>query len=75
VNRADDPIVQEFSALKEKFKGLEGMLTSELQDFSTDLTNLKRKIQTSGKSNDYLREFTAIFEMGDALEEKLKARR
>lgn len=75
VNRADDPIVQEFSVLKEKFKGLEGMLTSELQDFSTDLTNLKRKIQASGKSNEYLREFTAIFEMGDALEETLKARR
>jgi len=75
VNRADDPIFKEFDALKEKFKGLEGMLTSEMQDFSTDLTNLKRKIQTSGKSNDYLREFTAIFEMGDALEEALKARR
>jgi len=75
VNRADDPIFKEFDALKEKFKGLEGMLTSELQDFSTDLMNLKRKIQTSGKSNDYLREFTAIFEMGDALEETLKARR
>ena len=75
VDRADDPIVQEFSALKEKFKGLEGMLTSELHDFSTDLMNLKRKIQASGKSNDYLREFTAIFEMGDALEEALKARR
>jgi hypothetical protein len=74
-NRADDPIFKEFDSLKEKFEGLEGMLTSELQDFSTDLMNLKRKIQTSGKSNDYLREFTAIFEMGDALEEILKARR
>ena len=51
------------------------MLTSELQDFSTDSMNLKRKIQASGKSNDYLREFTATFEMGGALEEALKARR
>ena len=75
VNRADDPIVREFSALKERFKGLDGMLTAELEEFSTDLMNLKRKIQASGKSNDYLREFTAIFEMGDALEEALKARR
>lgn len=75
VNRADDPIFKEFDALKEKFKGLDGMLTSELQDFSTDLMNLKRKIQTSGKSNDYFQEFTATFEMGTALEEALKARR
>lgn len=74
-NRANDPIFKEFDALKEKFKGLEGMLTSELQDFSTDLMNLKRKIQASGKSNDYIREFTGTFEMGDALEETLKARR
>jgi hypothetical protein len=75
VNRADDPIVQEFSALKEKSKGLDGMLTSELQEFSKDLMNFKRKIQASGKSNDYLREFTATFEMGSALEEALKSRR
>lgn len=75
VNRADDPIFKEFDALKEKFKGLEGMLKSELQELSTDLMSLKRKIQTSGKSNDYFREFTATFEMGDALEEALQARR
>ena len=75
VNRADDPIVQEFSALKERFKGLDGMLTAELQEYSTDLMNFKRKIQASGKSNDYLREFTESFEMGNALEEALKSRR
>ena len=75
VKGADDPIFKEFDALKEKFQGLDGMLTSELQELSTDLMNLKRKIQTSGKSNDYFREFTAAFEMGNALEETLKARR
>ena len=75
VNRADDPVVQEFSALKERFKGLDGMLTAELQNFSTDLMNFKRKIQASKKSNDYLREFTESFKMGSALEEALKARR
>ena len=74
-NRADDPIVLEFSALKERFNGLDGMLTAELQEFSTDLMNFKRKIQASKKSNDYLREFTESFKMGDALEEALKARR
>ena len=75
VNRADDPIFKEFDSLKEKFKGLDGMLTAELQEFSTDLMNFKRKIQASQKSNDYLREFTESFEMGNALEETLKARR
>jgi len=75
VKRTGDPIFKEFDALKERFKGLDGMLTSELQEFSTDLTNLKRKIQASGKPNDYLREFTALFEMGDALEKALQTRR
>jgi hypothetical protein len=76
VNRADDPIVREFGALKEKFKGLDGMLTSERQEFATDLMNLRRKIQASRRSNDYFREFTATIEMGSALEEALiKSRR
>ena len=75
VDRANDPIVQEFNALKERFKGLDAMLTSELQEFSTDLMNFKRKVQANKKSNDYLREFTESFKMGDALEEALKARR
>jgi hypothetical protein len=48
VNRANDPIVHEFSALKENFKGLEGTLTSELQELSADLMNLKRKLRWPG---------------------------
>ena len=71
----DDPIMKDLYALKEKFKGLEGMLTPELQQFSRDLSDFKRKIQLSGKSNDYLREFGEAHEMGDALEEALKLRR
>jgi hypothetical protein len=75
VKRDDDPIMKDLYALKEKFKGLEGMLTPELQQFSRDLSHFKRKIQLSGKSNDYLREFGEAHEMGDALEEALKLRR
>jgi hypothetical protein len=73
--RDDDPIMKDLDALKEKFKGLDGMLTPELQQFSRDLSDFKRKIQLSGKSNDYLREFGEAHEMGDALEEALKSRR
>jgi hypothetical protein len=73
--RDDDPIMKDFYALKGRFKGLEGMLTPELQQFSRDLSDFKRKIQLSGKSNDYLREFGEAHEMGDALEEALKSRR
>jgi hypothetical protein len=48
VNRAEDSIVQEFSALKEKFEDLDEMLTSELQELSADLMNLKRKLRWPG---------------------------
>src|SRR5215470_9938039 len=56
--RDEDPILRDFDALKEKSKDLNGMLTSELQEFSKNLTELRRRIQLSGKSNNYLREFT-----------------
>jgi len=73
--KRDDPIMKDLYALKEKFKVLDGMLTPELQQFSRDLSDFKRKIQLSGKSNDHLREFGEAHEMGDALEEALKSRR
>jgi hypothetical protein len=73
--RDDDPIMKDLYALKERFMALDGMLTPELQQFSRDLSAFKRKIQLSGKSNDYLREFGEVHEMGDALEEVLKSRR
>lgn len=71
----EDPVLRDFDALKEKVGGLNGMLTPELQEFSRNLTELKRKIQLSGKSNDYLREFAEITEMGDRVETLLKSRR
>ena len=75
IKRAEDPILRDFDALKEKSKWLNGMLTSELQEFSKNLTELKRRIQLSGKSNNYLREFAQISEMGDMVETALKSRR
>jgi hypothetical protein len=71
----NDPILKEFEALKQKFSSVNGMLTSELNDFSKDVTSLKRKIQTSGESNRYLNEFTELHRLGDDLENMLKERR
>jgi hypothetical protein len=51
------------------------MSSSELQELLKDLTSLKRRIQASGRSNDYLTEFTSILEMGDAAEALLKSKR
>ena len=73
--RDEDPILKDFDALKEKVNGLNGMLTPELQEFSRNLTELKRRIQLSGKSNDYLPEFAEISEMGERVETALKSRR
>lgn len=69
-----DPLLKEFTVLKQKSSAMKGMLTSELQEFSQDVAILKRKIQTSGKSNNYLDEFTELHKMGDELEELLRAR-
>lgn len=71
----DDPIMKDFYALKQKFAGLDSMLTSEMIEFSKDLSTFKRKVQLSGKSNDYINEFAESFRMGDALEAALKSRR
>lgn len=73
--RDEDPVLRDFDALKEMAKGLNGMSSSELQELLKDLTSLKRRIQASGRSNDYLGEFTSILEMGDAAEALLKSKR
>jgi hypothetical protein len=62
-------------ALKQGFSSVNGMLTSELNQFSKNVTSLKRKIQTSGESNRYLSEFTELHKIGDDLENMLKERR
>ena len=70
----NDPILKDFEVLKQKFSSVSGMLTSELNEFSKDVTSLKRKIQTSGESNRYLNEFTELHRIGDDLEDILKDR-
>ena len=71
----NDPILKEFEALKQQFSSVNGMLTTELHEFSKNVTSLKRKIQTSGESNRYLNEFTELLKIGDGLEDILNERR
>lgn len=73
--RESDLIIKDLDGLKHRFKTVAGMSSSELQGFLKDLTSLRRKIQTSGNSNDYLAEFTNILEMGDAAETLLNSKR
>jgi hypothetical protein len=72
--KRDDPIVREFEALKQKSSTINGMLTSELNEYSKSITSLKRRIQTSGASNHYLDEFTELHKMGDKVEEIINSR-
>ena len=71
----NDPVLKDLEVLKQKFSSVNSMLTSELNEFSKDVTTLKRKIQTSGESNRYLDEFTELHRIGDGLEDILKERR
>ena len=70
----NDPILIEFEALKLRSSTINGMLTSELNEFAKSLAILKRKIQTSAKPNDYLNQFTELHKMGDDLEDSLNKR-
>jgi hypothetical protein len=72
--RKSDPIIKDLDGLKHRSKTVAGMSRLELQEFLKDLTNLRRRIQASGSSNEYLAEFTSILEMGDAAEALLKSK-
>jgi hypothetical protein len=73
--RKSDPIIEDLDSLKHRFQTLDGMSVSDLQEFLKDVTSIRRRIQASGRSNDYLGEFTRILEMGDAAETLLRSRR
>lgn len=70
----NDSILKEFEELKLKSSTINGMLTSELNEFAKSLAILKRNIQTSARPNDYLNQFTELHKMGDELEDTLNKR-
>jgi hypothetical protein len=71
----DDPIFKHFQTIRTRAKSIDGMLTSELNRLAKDLGELKRAMQLSGKTNDFLTEFGEIHDLSDRVEELLKERR
>lgn len=70
----NDPILTTFNDIKRRAENMDSMMTSELQQIAKDLGSLKRLIQLSGKSNDYLEEFKEVHDLSDVVEAKLKSR-
>lgn len=70
-----DPILKTFADIKGRSQNLGSLLTSEMQQLERDLGSLKKVIQLSGKSNDYLEEFKEIHDIADNIEALLKSRR
>ncbi|HXG51458.1 MAG TPA: hypothetical protein VNN77_08660 [candidate division Zixibacteria bacterium] len=73
--KPDDLIQREFAELKEQSRKIDGMLTSELLELSNRLAVFRRKLQQEGKTNEYLKEFTELQEIGETVEAALKSRR
>jgi len=71
----EDPILRHFQIVKERAKNIDGLLTSELNQLAKDLADLKRAMQLSGKTNEFLAEFGQLHDIADRVEEALKARR
>jgi hypothetical protein len=73
--RDDDPITQEFNRLKERSKGVDGMLTSEIRELLGEITAFKTKIRSDRKLFvDYAREFNEAQELGNLTETALRSR-
>ena len=74
VTRNNDPILIEFNVFKEKFKGIDRMLTNELLKFSEELSSFRKKILATGNVKPYIQEFTDATDMGNATEAALKSK-
>ena len=70
----DDPIFKHFKSIRERSKHIDGMLTSELNLLAKDLEDLKRAMQLSGKTNEFLAEFGELHDLADRLEDAMKGR-
>jgi len=71
----DDPIFKHFLSIRERSKNINRMLSSELNLFAKDLEDLKRAMQLSGKTNEFLAEFGELHDIADRLEDAMRARR
>lgn len=71
----EDPVFRHFQSIKARSQNLDRMLMSELDLLAKDLQDLKRAMQLSGKTNEFLTEFGELHDIGDRLEEAMKGRR
>jgi len=70
----DDPIFKHFLSIRERSKNIGVMLTSELNLLAKDIGDLKRTMQLSGKTNEFLAEFGELHDIADRLEDVMKDR-
>lgn len=71
----EDPLLKEFTRLKEKSNGIQGLLTSEIETLLKELTVFKNKISTNSKFLiDHAREYNEIHEISSSVEEALRSR-
>ena len=75
VDRNDNAITKEFNRLKEKSKGVDGMLTPEIRELLMEITAFKNKILRDSKLFiKYAREFNGAQEIGNVTENALTSR-
>ena len=71
----DDPVIGEFSRLKEKAKDVDGMLTSEIRDLLKQITAFKNKLSKDSKLFfAHGREFNDANELAASVENTLRSR-
>jgi len=71
----EDPIFKHFQSIKERAKNTDSMLSSDLNLLAKDLGDLKRAMQLSGKTNEFLDEFRELHEIADRVENAITGRR
>lgn len=75
VERNDDAITKEFNRLKERSKGVDGMLTPEIRELLMEITAFKNKILRDSKLFiKYAREFNGAQDIGNVTENALTSR-
>lgn len=71
----NDPVKKTFASLKEKLKGIDGMLTSEIRALLYEITAFKNMISKNSKYFvEYGREFNDAQEMGSVVETALRSK-
>jgi len=73
-DKKDDPVVKEFSPLKEKFKDVEKMDRQQLHRLADDLTEFRNTVVSGGSGHRYSDLLEQTISMLDEVESVLKAK-